>query len=197
MRCPFCAEPDTRVVDSRLANEGEQVRRRRECHACGERFTTYETVELSLPRVVKRDGTRQPYSEDKLRTGLMRALEKRPVATERVEAAVARIQHRLHARGEREVSSQLLGQWVMEELRDLDEVAYVRFASVYLSFQDVEAFRDAVERLTREPSPEQQQRQMSLLPGAGEGNASGAPTPPQPRTEGRGPRVERRRAGGR
>lgn len=195
MRCPFCAEPDTRVIDSRLANEGEQVRRRRECSACGERFTTYETIELSLPRIVKRDGARQPYSEDKLRTGMMRALEKRPVATERIEAAVARIQHRLHARGEREVSSHLLGQWVMEELRELDEVAYVRFASVYLSFQDVEAFRDAVERLAQEPSAEQQQRQMSLLPGAGD--ATNTPTSPQPRTEGRGPRVERRRAGGR
>jgi transcriptional repressor NrdR len=163
MRCPFCGAGDTRVVDSRLANDGEQVRRRRECLSCAERFTTYETVELTLPRVVKRDGTREPFSEDKLRTGMARALEKRPVPTEGVEAAIARIRHRLHARGEREVSSRLLGQWVMDELRGLDQVAYVRFASVYLSFQDVEAFREAVERLSREPAPEEQRRQVSVL----------------------------------
>jgi transcriptional repressor NrdR len=163
MRCPFCGAADTRVVDSRLANDGEQVRRRRECTGCAERFTTYETVELALPRVVKRDGTREPFSEDKLRTGMMRALEKRPVATERVEASIARIKHRLHARGEREVTSRLLGQWVMDELRQLDQVAYVRFASVYLSFQDAEAFRDAVDRLSREPPSDPQQSTLSLL----------------------------------
>jgi transcriptional repressor NrdR len=156
MRCPFCSAADTRVVDSRLANDGEQVRRRRECMGCAERFTTYESVELTLPRVVKRDGTREPCAEDKLRTGMMRALEKRPVPTERVEAAIARIKHRLHARGEREISSQVIGQWVMDELREMDHVAYVRFASVYLSFQDAEAFRDAVDRLSREASPEVQ-----------------------------------------
>jgi transcriptional repressor NrdR len=163
MRCPFCGAADTRVVDSRLANDGEQVRRRRECLGCAERFTTYETVELALPRVVKRDGTREPFSEGKLRTGMMRALEKRPVATERVEAAIALITHRLHARGEKEVTSRLLGQWVMDELRQLDQVAYVRFASVYLSFQDAEAFRDAVDRLSREPGADEQQNPRSLL----------------------------------
>jgi transcriptional repressor NrdR len=164
MRCPFCGAPDTRVVDSRLANEGEQVRRRRECTSCSERFTTYETVELTLPRVVKRGGNREPFSEEKLRTGLLRALEKRPVSTERIEAAIIRIKHRLRARGEREVQSRIIGQWVMDELRTMDQVAYVRFASVYLSFQDVEAFREAVERLTSEPSAEQRTRQLSLLP---------------------------------
>lgn len=164
MRCPFCGTADTRVVDSRLAGEGEQVRRRRECIACGERFTTYETVELTLPRVVKRDGSRDPFSEDKLRTGMRRALEKRPVDTERVEQAIAHIKHKLRATGEREVQSRVIGQWVMEELRDMDQVAYVRFASVYLSFQDAEAFREAVERLASEPSAEEQARQLSLLP---------------------------------
>lgn len=164
MRCPFCGAADTRVVDSRLAAEGEQVRRRRECIACSERFTTYETVELTLPRVVKRDGSREPFSEEKLRTGMRRALEKRPVDTERVEQAIAHITHKLRATGEREVQSRVIGQWVMDELRDLDQVAYVRFASVYLSFQDAEAFREAVERLATEPSAEQQARQLPLLP---------------------------------
>jgi transcriptional repressor NrdR len=164
MRCPFCGAADTRVVDSRLAGEGEQVRRRRECIACSERFTTYETVELTLPRVVKRDGSREPFSEEKLRTGMRRALEKRPVDTERVEQAIAHITHKLRATGEREVQSRVIGQWVMDELRDMDQVAYVRFASVYLSFQDAEAFREAVERLASEPSAEEQARQLPLLP---------------------------------
>ena len=164
MRCPFCGAADTRVVDSRLAAEGEQVRRRRECIACSERFTTYETVELTLPRVVKRDGSREPFSEEKLRTGMRRALEKRPVDTERVEQAIAHITHKLRATGEREVQSRVIGQWVMDELRDMDQVAYVRFASVYLSFQDAEAFREAVERLATEPSAEEQARQLPLLP---------------------------------
>src|SRR5512143_114811 len=164
MRCPFCGAADTRVVDSRLAAEGEQVRRRRECIACSERFTTYETVELTLPRVVKRDGSREPFSEEKLRTGMRRALEKRPVDTERVEQAIAHITHKLRATGEREVQSRVIGQWVMDELRDMDQVAYVRFASVYLSFQDAEAFREAVERLASEPSAEEQARQIPLLP---------------------------------
>jgi transcriptional repressor NrdR len=167
MRCPFCGAPDTKVIDSRLANEGEQVRRRRECLSCGDRFTTYETVELTLPRVVKRDGSREPFSEQKLRTGMLHALEKRPVATERVEEAIVHIKHRLRARGEREVQSRVIGQWVMDELRSMDQVAYVRFASVYLSFQDVEAFREAVERLTNEPSAEEQARQFPLLPTRG------------------------------
>jgi transcriptional repressor NrdR len=154
MRCPFCGAADTRVVDSRLANDGEQVRRRRECFKCAERFTTYETVELVLPRVAKRDGSREPFSEQKVRTGMLRALEKRPVDTERVEQAIVRIRHRLRAGGEREVQSRVIGQWVMDELRAMDQVAYVRFASVYLSFQDAEAFREAVDRLTSEPSAE-------------------------------------------
>jgi transcriptional repressor NrdR len=164
MRCPFCGADDTRVVDSRLGGEGESVRRRRECTACRERFTTYETVELSLPRVVKSDGTRQPFLEEKLRGGMVRALEKRPVSAEDLERAVSHIKRRLMAQGEREVPSRTIGEWVMEELRGLDQVAYVRFASVYRKFTDVQDFRDEVERLQRAPSPELMKHQIPLLP---------------------------------
>lgn len=168
MHCPFCGAADTRVVDSRLAEDGAQVRRRRECPACGERFTTFERAELVLPRVVKRDGTREPFKEDKLRSGLLRALEKRPVRIEAVEAAVGRILRRVRATGEREVPTRRIGEWVMDELRDLDQVAYVRFASVYRSFQDVNAFREEVERLQEAVAPgaADGKHQLSLLPGA-------------------------------
>lgn len=152
MRCPFCGEPDTKVIDSRLANEGDSVRRRRECVTCGERFTTFETAELVMPRIVKRDGTRVPFDEEKLRSGIMRALEKRPVQLEASEAAIHRIKYKLRATGDREVNARQLGEWVMDELRELDEVAYVRFASVYRSFQDVNAFREEIERMQSEPS---------------------------------------------
>lgn len=147
MRCPFCQYPDTRVTDSRLANEGDLVRRRRECTTCGERFTTYESAELNMPRVIKHDDTREPFSESKLRNGMLHALEKRPVATEHVEAAVNRIKRHVLAQGEREVNAKRIGGWVMDELRLLDEVAYVRFASVYMSFEDVAAFRDVIDHL--------------------------------------------------
>ncbi|MFW6346460.1 MAG: transcriptional regulator NrdR [Halomonas sp.] len=147
MRCPYCQHPDTRVIDSRLAGEGEQVRRRRQCPACGERFTTHETPELLMPRVVKSDGRREPFDEDKLRLGFRRALEKRPVATEAVEAAVRRICKRAAGTGEREVAASAVGEYVMEELRELDGVAYVRFASVYRRFEDVGAFREVIEGL--------------------------------------------------
>ncbi|HEA25907.1 MAG TPA: transcriptional regulator NrdR [Ectothiorhodospiraceae bacterium] len=147
MRCPFCSEPDTKVIDSRLANDGDSVRRRRECVTCGERFTTFELAELVMPRIVKSDGTRVPFDENKLQSGIMRALEKRPVEMEQVEAAINRIKHQLRATGDREVNSRQLGEWVMDELRELDEVAYVRFASVYRSFQDVSAFQDEINRL--------------------------------------------------
>ncbi len=147
MRCPFCSQPDTKVIDSRLANDGDSVRRRRECVTCGERFTTFELAELVMPRIVKTDGTRVPFDENKLQSGIMRALEKRPVEMEQVEAAIKRIKHQLRATGDREVNSRQLGEWVMDELRGLDEVAYVRFASVYRSFQDVSAFQDEINRL--------------------------------------------------
>ena len=171
MHCPFCGAADTRVVDSRLAEDGAQVRRRRECPTCGERFTTFERAELVLPRVVKRDGTREPFHEDKLRSGLLRALEKRPVAAEAVESAVGHILRRLRATGEREVPARRIGEWVMEELRELDQVAYVRFASVYRSFQDVNAFREEVERLQEAVAPGSTDRkhQLSLLPSATDG----------------------------
>jgi transcriptional repressor NrdR len=165
MYCPFCSHPDTKVIDSRLAGEGAQVRRRRECEKCGERFTTFESAELVMPRIVKNDGTRVPFDEHKLRIGMMRALEKRPVGTEAVEAAIARIVHRLQVTGEREVRSLQVGELVMEELRQLDEVAYVRFASVYRSFQDANEFREEVERLMEDAEREALKReQMPLLP---------------------------------
>ena len=125
MHCPFCGHGETKVIDSRLVAEGDQVRRRRECQECGERFTTFESAELVLPRVIKSNGNRQPFDEDKLRSGILRALEKRPVSLETVD----------------------VGELVMEELRKLDDVAYVRFASVYRSFQDIDEFREEIDRL--------------------------------------------------
>jgi len=147
MRCPFCSVDDTKVVDSRLGGDGNSVRRRRECIECHERFTTYETVEMTLPRLIKQDNSRQAFDEHKLRQGLMKALEKCPVSSEQIEATIHRIKGRLRDLGEREVSTKLLGQWVMEELRQLDDVAFVRFASVYRRFQDVNAFREEIDRL--------------------------------------------------
>lgn len=170
MQCPFCSHPDTRVVDSRLANDGEQVRRRRACAACGERFTTYESaVDLALPRIVKRDHSREQFSEEKLRDGVLRALEKRSVATEAVDEALERVKRHLRACGEREIDSRQLGEWVMAELRRLDHVAYIRFASVYREFEDVEAFRDEIERLEREPDPADDSRPQLPLPGVDSG----------------------------
>ncbi len=147
MRCPFCGADDSKVVDSRLSAEGDAIRRRRMCVECNERFTTYETAELSLPRLIKRDRSRELFDENKLRAGIMRALEKRPVSIDDVDTAVKGITRRLWATGEREVDSRLVGDWVMDALRELDEVAYVRFASVYRSFQDVNAFREEIERM--------------------------------------------------
>ena len=164
MQCPFCSDKDTRVVDSRLVGEGDQVRRRRECNACKERFTTYEKAELALPRVVKRDGSRVPFDEDRMRAGMLRALEKRAVPSARVEQAIDRIKRDLMASGDREVRTRAIGEQVMAALRDLDQVAYVRFASVYRSFQDVNAFREEIERLENELSPELRRSQLPLLP---------------------------------
>ncbi|HFA59244.1 MAG TPA: transcriptional regulator NrdR [Rhodospirillales bacterium] len=164
MHCPFCGAEETKVVDSRLASGGTQVRRRRECLSCGERFTTFEQAALVMPHIVKRDGTREPFDEQKMRAGMMRALEKRPVDRDQIEAAIERIQRRLHASGERELPSKQIGEWIMQELRSLDQVAYVRFASVYRSFQDVNAFREEIERLEREPTPEEKRNQIPLIP---------------------------------
>jgi transcriptional repressor NrdR len=169
MRCPYCTHIDTRVIDSRFASEGEQVRRRRQCERCKERFTTYETAELSMPRIIKsRDKAREAFSEEKLRAGLDRALRKRPVETERVDAAIARIKRRLRESGEREIGSGRIGNWVMEELRDLDHVAYIRFASVYRSFGDVRAFLDEIAGLENVLPPEVKRSQLHLaLPEGG------------------------------
>ncbi|MBK8970595.1 MAG: transcriptional regulator NrdR [Hahellaceae bacterium] len=150
MHCPFCNASETKVIDSRLVAEGRQVRRRRECLSCAERFTTYEEAELLLPRIVKQDGSREPFDENKLRAGFLKALEKRPVSSEDIEASIDRIKFRLRASGEREVPSRGVGEEVMTELKELDQVAYVRFASVYRSFQDINAFREEIDRLSRE-----------------------------------------------
>ncbi len=151
MYCPFCGAQETKVTDSRLVADGDQVRRRRECLSCGERFTTYETAELVMPKIVKHDGKREAFDEVKLRAGMQRALEKRPVSTESFEAAIERIRQRLRARGEREVASRLIGEEVMAQLRLLDQVAYIRFASVYRSFQDLDEFRAEIDRLAQDP----------------------------------------------
>lgn len=148
MHCPFCGADDTKVIDSRLVADGDSVRRRRECQTCGERFTTFETAELVMPRVVKRDGTREPFDEDKLRRGLTRALEKRPVSIEQIETAINHIMHNLRSTGERELPSLTVGEEVMKELRRVDAVAYVRFASVYRDFQDVSEFEQAIKSLS-------------------------------------------------
>jgi len=147
MRCPFCGFEETKVTDSRLMGDGEQVKRRRECLECKERFTTFEVAQLSMPRIVKRDGRSSQFDEGKLRSGILKAIEKRPVHMNDVEDAIRRLCHRLRASGEREVSSAQLGEWVMQELRELDEVAYVRFASVYRSFEDLDAFKNEIQKL--------------------------------------------------
>ncbi len=155
MFCPFCSNSETKVIDSRLVSEGSQVRRRRECQECGERYTTFESAELVLPRVIKSNGARQPFDEDKLRSGLLRALEKRPVGLEQMEATLDRIKHRLRATGEREVQTRVVGELVMDELRELDDVAYVRFASVYRSFQDVNEFQKEIEAMDKHKAEKQ------------------------------------------
>src|SRR3990172_12759356 len=163
MRCPYCSHSSTRVIDSRFVGEGEQVRRRRECEKCKERFTTYEAAELNMPRIVKaRDKHREPFSEEKLRAGMDRALRKRPVETDRVEAAINNIKRKLRASGDRELPSSKIGEWVMQELRNLDHVAYVRFASVYHSFEDVTAFLEEIAGLENELPPEAKRHQLNL-----------------------------------
>lgn len=178
MYCPFCGHIETKVTDSRLAGEGRQIRRRRECLACGERFTTFESAELVMPMIIKGDRTREAFDEAKLRAGMEKALEKRPVPRPQVDEALSRVAHKVRSLGDREVPSRVVGELVMEELRQLDEVAYVRFASVYRHFEDVEAFHDEIRRLrdqraanppAREPKratkrPPPDRDQLSLLP---------------------------------
>lgn len=163
MHCPFCKADDTRVVDSRMAEDGAQVRRRRECEKCGSRFTTFEKAHLEMPQILKRDGNPEPFDEEKLHKGLDRALYKRPVAPEDLDHAMENIKKRLRGSSDRQVPSHRLGEWVMEELRDLDQVAYVRFASIYRQFQDANAFREEVERLLAFPTAEQRRSQLPLI----------------------------------
>ena len=150
MHCPCCSDEDTKVYDSRLVADGNQVRRRRECLGCHERYTTYEIAELLMPRVIKQDGSREPFDESKLRAGLTRALEKRPVSTEAVELAIDQIKHFLQSTGEREILARVIGEKVMLQLQELDEVAFVRFASVYRRFTDISEFKDEIDRLQQQ-----------------------------------------------
>lgn len=149
MYCPVCGMTDTSVVDSRVVAEGTQVRRRRECNDCKLRFTTYEVADMSMPRIIKRDGRRVAFDVEKLRYGLSRALEKRPVTAIDFDATMARVLQRLRTFPDQEIDSQKMGEWVMDELRELDQVAYVRFASVYRSFQDIDEFHDEIMRLRK------------------------------------------------
>lgn len=163
MWCPFCNHTETRVVDSRLATDGFQVRRRRECLDCGARFNTLETPALKAPNVIKSDGSREAFSEAKLRGGMVKALEKRPVETQLVERALRKLVREIRTLEEPEISSQRIGDWVAAELSRLDQVAYVRFASVYRRFEDVQAFREEIERLEKENPGMIDRRQISLL----------------------------------
>ncbi len=163
MWCPFCRHGNTRVVDSRLTHDGIQIRRRRQCEACGARFNTYEAPELKAPRIIKADGGREAFSEKKLRAGMLRALEKRPVETREVERSVRALLREISSVADSEISSSLLGEWVMRELSKLDQVAYVRFASVYKRFEDIQEFRDVIESLEREAPADDDGRQISLL----------------------------------
>lgn len=163
MWCPFCNNDDTRVVDSRVTGDGMQIRRRRECGNCASRFNTYEKPELIAPRVIKAGGIREDFSEEKLRNGMLRALEKRPAETREVERAIRTLLKEIRSVEEAEIPSSLIGEWVMRELSQLDQVAYVRFASVYRRFEDVQAFRDEIEMLEEENPGGQDQRQISLL----------------------------------
>ena len=164
MHCPFCQHEDTRVIDSRVTEDGSTIRRRRECEHCNERFNTFETAELKLPSLVKSDGRREAFDDRKLRTGFERALQKRPVSAEQIDAAVRSVIHSLRMTGEREIPSRRLGVFVMDELKKLDQVAYVRFASVYRRFEDVADFREEIERLERD-LPGLATEQLPLLDG--------------------------------
>ena len=158
MKCPFCGSAETQVIDSRVSEPGDSIRRRRRCLACQKRFTTYETVELRLPQVVKTNGNRSDFDVARVRVGFARALHKRPVPTEYVDAAIDRIVGQVLALGEREVPSRQIGEMVMQELYKLDKVAYIRFASVYRSFQDVSDFRDALREVEAPPLPSKRTR---------------------------------------
>jgi transcriptional repressor NrdR len=163
MWCPFCSHEDTRVVDSRLTRDGMQIRRRRECSKCSGRFNTFESPELKAPRIIKSDGMREAFSEQKLREGMLKALEKRPVETRDVERSVRGLLREISSVEDAEIPSRLIGEWVMRELARLDQVAYIRFASVYQRFEDVQAFTELIERLERDGPGDTDRRQISLL----------------------------------
>ena len=167
MRCPSCTSDVTRVIDSRLSDGGDTIRRRRSCKDCGHRFTTFERLEVGRPRVIKNDGRRESWEEEKLRRGIMRALEKRPVGQDQIESLLLEIEKSSRLLGEREVQSSIIGQFVMESLREIDEVAYVRYASVYRRFEDVSAFAAEVERLRYEKDQPDDTEQLSLLSPSG------------------------------
>lgn len=150
MHCPFCSVTETKVIDSRLVSGGAQVRRRRECNVCNERFTTFEGAELVMPKVSKRDGKREPFNEDKMSAGILRALEKRPVSTEQVEQLIDTIEKEIRMTGEREVTSEFIGNLIMDGLVKVDKVAYVRFASVYRSFEDIKEFGEEIAKIGQE-----------------------------------------------
>ncbi|WP_022942215.1 transcriptional regulator NrdR [Psychromonas hadalis] len=149
MYCPFCSAQDTKVIDSRLVADGSQVRRRRVCNECNERFTTFESAELVMPRLIKSDGRREPFNEEKLLVGINRALEKRPVSIEDIESGISKLKSTLRATGEREISSKMVGELVMDLLKSLDKIAYIRFASVYRSFEDVKEFGEEIAKLEK------------------------------------------------
>ncbi len=163
MFCPYCGNQETKVVDSRLAGDGYQIRRRRECLKCTERFTTFESAELVLPKLVKRDQSREPFNESKLRNGILTATEKRPISIETIEELISRIVMKVQKLGEREIQSRKLGEIVMQELREIDEIAFVRYASVYRRFQDVEEFKKEIESLRETSNTEVQGTQFSIF----------------------------------
>ena len=163
MYCPFCGDQETKVVDSRLAGDGYQIRRRRECTGCAERFTTFESAEFVLPKLVKTDESREPFDEAKLRSGILKATEKRPISSEVIEELISRVIRKVQKMGEREIQSRLLGEIVIEELREIDEIAFVRYASVYRRFQDVEEFEKEIESLRDATSMEKKRTQISIF----------------------------------
>ncbi len=163
MYCPFCGHQETKVVDSRLAGDGYQTRRRRECIECSERFTTFESAELVLPKLIKRDESREPFNESKLRSGILVATEKRPISIESIEELISRIIRKVQKLGEREIQSRTLGEIVMLELREIDEIAFVRYASVYRRFQDIEEFEKEIESLRDTPSAADSRSQISIF----------------------------------
>ena len=164
MDCPYCGNQKTKVVDSRLAGDGYQIRRRRECVGCSERFTTFESAELVLPKLIKRDQSREPFDETKLRSGILKATEKRPISIETIEELISRVIRKVQKLGEREIQSRLLGETVIKELREIDEIAFVRYASVYRRFQDIEEFEKEIESLRETSKTDIQDAQFSIFP---------------------------------